>query len=237
VSGFDELLRLQDHDIVIDQITHRQATLPERPALTAATAAVADIDGRIAATRARRDELARDEKRIADEVAIVEAKATDVNDKLYGGTITSPKELQAFQEDYDSLKRRQRELEDHEIEIMEQIEPVEADLTSLDAERATLEAAREAAVAALGAAEAAVGAELAAATGQRDEIVAAVPAEQLQTYDRLRPDFAGIPIARLVGSNCNGCHLTLSAVAIDRIHALPPDALATCEECGRILVR
>ena len=44
------------------------------------------------------------------------------------------------------------------------------------------------------------------------------------------------PIARLVGNNCNGCHLTLSAVAIDRIHALPPDAIATCEECGRILV-
>jgi uncharacterized protein len=237
VSGFDELLRLQDHDIVIDQITHRQATLPERPALTAAIAAVADIDARIATTRARRDELARDEKRLADEVATVETKATDVNDKLYGGTITSPKELQAFQEDYDSLKRRQRELEDHEIEIMEQIEPVEAELGALEAERATLESAREAAAGALAAAETAVGAELEAATGQRDEIAAAVPAEQLATYDKLRPDFAGIPIARLVGSNCNGCHLTLSAVALDRIHALPPDALATCEECGRILVR
>jgi len=237
VSGFDELLRLQDHDIVIDQITHRQATLPERPALTAATAAVADIDARIAATRSRRDELARDEKRIADEVATVEAKAKDVNDKLYGGTITSPKELQAFQEDYDSLKRRQRELEDHEIEVMEQIEPVEAELAGLEAERTTLDAAREAATSALAAAEAAVGAELEEAKGQRDDLVAAVPAEQLATYDRLRPDYAGIPIARLIGSNCNGCHLTLSAVAIDRIHALPPDALATCEECGRILVR
>lgn len=237
MSGFDELLRLQDHDIVIDQITHRQATLPERPALEAATAAVADVDRRIAATSNRRDELARDEKRLADEVAIVEAKATEVNDKLYGGTITSPKELQAFQEDYDSLKRRQRELEDHEIEIMEQIEPVEAELAGLAAERATLDAAREAAAGALAAAESEVGAELDAARGQRDGLVAAVPAEQLATYDRLRPDYAGIPIARLVGSNCNGCHLTLSAVAIDRIHALPPDALATCEECGRILVR
>jgi predicted nucleic acid-binding Zn-ribbon protein len=103
--------------------------------------------------------------------------------------------------------------------------------------RAPPAAPRSPAASALAAAETAVGDELAAATGQRDEIVAAVPAEQLQTYDRLRPDFAGIPIARLVGSNCNGCHLTLSAVALDRIHALPPDALATCEECGRILVR
>ncbi len=237
MSGFDELLRLQDHDIVIDQISHRQASLPERPALAAADAAVAAVDARVAATQAQRDELARDEKRLADEVATVEAKATEVNDKLYGGTITSPKELQAFQEDYDSLKRRQRELEDREIEIMEQIEPVDADLAKLADERAGLAAQRDQAAAALEAAESAVAAELAEAMSQRDDIVAAVPADQLATYDRMRPDYAGTPIARLVGSNCNGCHLTLSAVALDRLHALPPDALATCEECGRILVR
>lgn len=237
MSGFDELLRLQDHDIVIDQITHRQATLPERPALAAATAAVQEIDGRIATVREQRDELARDEKRLADEVAIVEAKAVDVNDKLYGGTITSPKELQAFQEDYDSLKRRQRELEDREIEIMEAIEPVEAELGRLEAERTAREATREEAVTALAAAEDAVGAELAEAQGQRDGIAAAVPDDQLQIYDRLRPDYAGIPIARLVGTNCSGCHLTLSAMALDQIRALPDDALATCDECGRILVR
>lgn len=237
MSGFDELLRLQDHDIVIDQISHRQASLPERPALAAADAAVAAVDARVAATQGRRDELARDEKRLADEVATVEAKATEVNDKLYGGTITSPKELQAFQEDYDSLKRRQRELEDREIEIMEQIEPVDADLAKLADERAGLAAQRDQAAAALEAAESAVAAELAEAMSQRDDIVAAVPADQLATYDRMRPDYAGTPIARLVGSNCNGCHLTLSAVALDRLHALPPDALATCEECGRILVR
>jgi predicted nucleic acid-binding Zn-ribbon protein len=237
VSGFDELLRLQDHDVVIDQISHRLATLPERPALDAAVAALATAERRIAEVRGRRDELARDEKRLADEVATVEAKATEVNGTLYGGTVKAPKELQALQEDYDSLKRRQRELEDREIEIMEQIEPVDAELAGLETERASLEAARESAAGALAAAEASVGAELEEARGQRDELVAAVPADQLEIYDRLRPDYAGIPIARLVGSNCNGCHLTLSAVAIDRIHALPPDAIATCEECGRILVR
>lgn len=237
MSGFDELLRLQDHDIFIGQIEHRQATLPERPALAAASAAVTEIDGRIAETRSRRDELARDEKRLADEVAIVEAKASDVNDKLYGGTITSPKELQAFQEDFESLKRRQRELEDHEIEIMEAIEPVDADLAGLEAERTKLEAVRKEAATALAAAEEQVAAELAQARSERAGLVEAVAPEQLQTYDRLRPDYAGIPIARLVGTNCSGCHLTLSAMALDQIRALPEDALATCDECGRILVR
>jgi predicted nucleic acid-binding Zn-ribbon protein len=120
---------------------------------------------------------------------------------------------------------------------MEAIEPVEADLTRLDAERATLDAARAAASDALTAAEAAVADELAEAKGPRDVIAAAVPAVQVATYDRLRGDYAGIPIARLVGNNCSGCHLTLSAMALDKIRALPEDALATCDECGRLLVR
>ena len=44
------------------------------------------------------------------------------------------------------------------------------------------------------------------------------------------------PVARLVGTNCHGCHLTLSSMALDKIRRLPPDALALCDECGRILI-
>ena len=44
-------------------------------------------------------------------------------------------------------------------------------------------------------------------------------------------------MARLVGTNCGGCHLTLSAVELDRIRHQPGDAVVLCEECGRLLVR
>ena len=44
-------------------------------------------------------------------------------------------------------------------------------------------------------------------------------------------------VAKLEGSSCRGCHLQLSAVEVERIRKLAPDAMAHCEECGRILVR
>ena len=44
-------------------------------------------------------------------------------------------------------------------------------------------------------------------------------------------------MARLVGTNCGGCHLTLSAVELDRIRHAPPDEMVFCGECGRLLVR
>jgi predicted nucleic acid-binding Zn-ribbon protein len=45
-----------------------------------------------------------------------------------------------------------------------------------------------------------------------------------------------VAVARLVGNHCDGCHLTLPAMELDRIRHLPEDELVTCEQCGRILV-
>jgi predicted nucleic acid-binding Zn-ribbon protein len=237
MSTFEALLRLQDHDIRIDQLRHKLATLPERAALEANVAARAALEQQSVPVQTRRDELAREQKRIEDVVAGVEAKAADVHRTLYGGGITSPKELQALQADHDSLKRRQNQLEDGVLEIMEATEPVDAELTSLDGRRRTLAAEGDAAEAALAAAVAATEADLARAEDERDGIVAAVPPEQLASYERLRPQFQGIAVARLVGTQCGGCHLSLSAMALESVRRLPPDAVAHCDECGRILVR
>ena len=46
----------------------------------------------------------------------------------------------------------------------------------------------------------------------------------------------GTGAARLIGQHCDGCHLELSAVEVERIRAATPDAVVTCEQCGRILV-
>ena len=236
-TAFDALLHLQEHDTTIEQLEHRFATLPERERLAANGRALVALEHETAELQGQRDAVAREQKRIEDEVAIVEAKAADVHTKLYSGSVTSPKELQALQADFDSLKRRQAELEDHVIEAMEQAEPLDASLEVLVATKATLEAEGRDATVALAEAEASVSADLATAQGERAQIVSDVPEDLLKAYDRLRPQYAGIAVARLVGNNCGGCHLTLSAMALDVIRKLPDDALATCDECGRILIR
>ncbi|MDQ1445435.1 MAG: C4-type zinc ribbon domain, partial [Acidimicrobiaceae bacterium] len=43
--------------------------------------------------------------------------------------------------------------------------------------------------------------------------------------------------AKLVGSNCSGCHLSLPATELDRIRHGSPDQVVFCDQCGRILVR
>jgi predicted nucleic acid-binding Zn-ribbon protein len=237
MSVFEALLRLQEHDTTIDQIEHRLSTLPEREQVETVLKSLAAVQDEEAVIRVRRDEIAREQKRLEDEAALVEAHADDIHKKLYGGTITSPKELQAFQADYDALKRRQTDLEDQVIVQMEAAEPVDAELDAVIAKRSALEAESAAAADALAAAETSTAAELAAAQAARAPIMADVSEAQLTRYEKLRPLYSGIAVAKLVGAQCGGCHLTLSAVALDRIHKLPEDALVECEECGRILVR
>jgi predicted nucleic acid-binding Zn-ribbon protein len=237
MTVFEQLLQVQDHDTHLDQLRHRRETLPERADLVGRRRELAVFDAETEKLQGERDALGREQKRVEDEVASIEGKAGEVDTKLYSGTITSPRELQGFQDDLDALRRRQRQLEDEVLGLMEQIEPRDETLTARAATRAELQADLERVQAALAAAEAEVDGELEAAEHERATAAESIPADLLDRYEHLRKQYDGVAIARLVGTNCGGCHLSLSAVEVDRIRHEPPDVVIHCEECGRLLVR
>lgn len=234
--ALDALLVVQSHDTRLDQIHHHLATLPERAARDAAAASLADLDARVATQAAARDELARDQKRLDDEVESLETKRKGFDTRLYSGTVTNPRELQDLQDEIAALGRRISVLEDRELEIMEQREPVDAGLDALVAQRDEAVAALARAEDLLTVAEAELAAELEAETAVRATAAEAVPDDLLASYGRLRVGLGGVGVARLTGTQCGGCHLTLSAVEASRLHKLPEGEVAHCEECGRILV-
>jgi predicted nucleic acid-binding Zn-ribbon protein len=237
MPSLDQLLVLQEHDTTLEQLAHRRATLPERDRLNAVVSELASVDARRAEVGAQRDEVARTQKRLEDEVAIVEAKATDVHAKLYGGSVTSPRELQALQDDEHSLKRHQTTLEDKVLEQMEAALPLDEDLASLVGRRTELESQREAVTGQITVAEAEIDVRTTEVQRERDALAAELDPALVEQYEQLRHDLGGIAVAPLVGSNCGGCHLTLSAVELDRVRHQPEGTLVFCGECGRLLVR
>ncbi|MCD9622403.1 zinc ribbon domain-containing protein [Rhabdothermincola salaria] len=237
MTSLTALLDLQGCDTGIDQLRHRQRTLPERATLEHLGIERRSVIEGVVDTRAQRDELGREQKRLEDEVAGVEDKVATVDRQLYGGGVTSPKEAQALQAEMESLKRRQGELEDQVLELMEAIEPLDEELARNDVAVAALDVDIAAAEAALAEAEASISAELDDAVTRRAELTSGVPADLLTTYEELRPQFDGVAVARLQGPTCQGCHLSLSATEVDRLRHEPPDAIVRCPECQRILVR
>lgn len=237
MSRWDVLLAVQEHDTTADQIAHRRRTLPARGELEQAMARVTGVEARAAEMEASRTELARGQQRLEDEISLLRDKAKQHDTQLYSGTIANPRDLQALQDEIAALRRRISQLEDQELEVMEQIEPLEAELARLAQERQDVDTEAERLRAAIAEQEVALDAELAGVRAARDEAAAQVEPALLEEYEDLRPRLGGIAIARLVGGSCGGCHLALSAMEVDRIRHLAPEEPARCEECGRLLAR
>jgi predicted nucleic acid-binding Zn-ribbon protein len=237
MSRWETLLAVQGHDTKADQLVHRAETLPARDELVAVADLIATVERNLASVETRRSELARSQQRLEDEVASLTERANQAEKQLYSGAVTAPRELQALQDDVASIRRRIGQIEDDELEIMELTEPVDAERAQLTAEKERLEEESRRITAGLAEAEAEIEAELAVVREQRAEAAAAVPDDLWPEYDRLRAQLGGVAIARLNGSTCQGCHLALPAVEVDRIRKLGVDDPVHCEECGRLLVR
>jgi uncharacterized protein len=237
VPPFDDLLTLQNHDSAADRLRHRRATLPERAELVSRRAAYDDLERRRAEVTERRDAELREEGRLDDEVRNLEAKAKAEDSRMYSGTVSSPRELQAMQADIDQLRRQAAEREDEELEVMVRREALDAEVAELQAAQAALVAEMNTLMAATEKQEAEIDAELAVEEKARAALVPSIPEATMRLYEQIRAGNRGVGAARLVGMNCQACHLALPATEVDRIRHLPPDELARCEHCGAILVR
>jgi len=237
VAALDDLLTLQTHDSAADRLRHRKATLPERAELAARRAAHVELEARRAEVAARRDAELREERRLDDEVRNLEARAKAVDTKMYSGTVSSPKELQAMQADVEMLQRQAREREDEELEVLVRREELDAQIAEIEAAQAAIVAEMETLQAALAEQEREIDAELSVEEAARAELAPNIADSTLRLYEQIRAGNRGVGAARLIGMNCQACHLALPATEVDRIRHLPADALARCEHCGAILVR
>jgi predicted nucleic acid-binding Zn-ribbon protein len=204
--------------------------------LAAIDAQVKAADAELETVRSELASVASKQSQAESELSSCEDRIKSVERRLYGGEVSASRELQALSADAEALRRRASDLEDRVLELLDQREPLDdrvdrlvADLDSAGRRRAGVQAA-------VASAEAELDAEKALVTGPRAQAAARVPPALLASYERLRSRLGGIGVARVVGNHCDGCHLTLSSVELDRIRHLPDDDVATCEQCSRILV-
>jgi len=235
-AELNALLALQDLDTHIDQEVHRKAALPERAELAQLERSLTQLRNARAGVAVAQGEVASRQELAEKELKATEERVALVNTRLYGGTVTASRELQALAADVDGLRKRVSDLEDRALALMDEREPFDEQVSQLDAQIALLEDRQGALAHSLSESEADVDAALARLNAERPALAGAVPSSLLPTYDRLRSRLGGVAVARLTGGRCDGCHLALPAVELDRIRHHDVGALEYCEQCGRILV-
>ena len=182
-------------------------------------------------------DLAREQAKFEREIEQVRARKERDEGRLASGSISIAKQLQDLEHEVATLARRQSDLEDSELEVMERAETAQAGLGDLTAQREQHLAARTEAEAARDAAFVAIDAELEKATTARAELAASLPADLLALYDGLRASEGGVGAGEIARGRCGGCHLDLMNNEKSVIRAAPVDEVLLHEECGRIMVR
>ena len=230
------LLALQDLDTHIDQEEHRKAVLPQRAELAQLERALAQVTEARLSLAGSLAEVASRQEMAEKELKATEDRVSQVNARLYGGTVSASRELQAMAADVEGLKKRISDLEDRALTLMDEREPLDAELAQLDEQLDVLGERGEALRAGLAQAEAEVDTVLSGLRSQRPTAEAAVSPALLPIYRRLRDRLGGVAVSRLVGGRCDGCHLALPAVELDRIRHHDAGAVEYCDQCGRVLV-
>ena len=229
------LLDLQAIDTALAQLAHRRRSLPQRAELEALARELSALEDERVRAQVAVDDLDRDIARLEKDVDQVRARKSKDEARLAAGSGPA-RELEALQHELVSLNRRQSDLEDAELELMEQRETAQGVLDGIERRmaeardrRATTEQRRDDSLAE-------IAKEEEFKRTARQPLANDLPADLVKLYDKIRED-TGLGAALLTAGRCGGCRLELSGADLARIRKAEADDVVRCEECRRIMVR
>jgi predicted nucleic acid-binding Zn-ribbon protein len=225
-----DLHRFQELDL---EIQAKQAVLADVEARLVETAELDEARREAEEQRQLLREGQKNQRKAEWAVDEVRAKIRPLEEKLYGGAVKNPKELMGLQQDVDSLKGRQRELEDRTLEAMSAVEEAERALREAEGRLAEVEARWRS--------------ERESLRQQRDDLQrelreleeswsrqrATIDAEAMRRYEALRAAHQGRAVAKVERGICQGCRITLPMHVLQM--ARRGNHLVQCTSCERIL--
>lgn len=231
------LLDVQALDTRLTQLDHKASHLPQAQELAAAKARAARLRDEVVAAETIASDLEAEQRKADADVEQVRERAKRDQQLLDSGSIGDPKQLQSIQAELESLGRRQSDLEDIELEIMERVDGARKAVDVLTADRAAVDSEVAELSAQVQAELDEIAAERARVMAERTEAQQGIPGDLIALYDKIRADHGGVGAAPLYRGRCEGCRLELPPTEINAIREAPADEVLRCDECRRILVR
>ena len=214
-------LELESNERALQQVTSQLGESQE----------VVRARNKLASERQRLEELKRQQHSLEWEIDDIATKLTATEDKLYSGSIGSPKELANLQHEVDGLKTRRSQLEDKALDIMEQVELATASVATISSQLKTVEAEWQSQQQQLSADMEQLKAVLSNLKHKRQTLSAEIDPGAVELYHELK-EKKGTAVAKVEQGICRGCRISLSATELQRARS---GSLMQCSSCGRIL--
>ena len=194
MPAVQELIRLQSADAELDSLRARRAGLlkliGDDSSLGSIRVELQELTTSLVQVRARQRELDA-------LISGFDPQIQSVEQKLYGGTITSARELTDLQAELAMFRRQQGEQEDALLALLEELEPIEIDFHRATEVMTTSQTNWEEEQTSLNSELAQLESEMEQITEKREFSARLVPDSELALYERLRPNHGGVAVASM----------------------------------------
>ncbi|MFC4244450.1 zinc ribbon domain-containing protein [Gryllotalpicola reticulitermitis] len=229
-----ELLRLQEHDNHLTRIAHSTKNLAQDKQLAELRPQAEQLRARLVEATGRAEDARAEQTRFEADLAIVAQRLQRDNERLRASA--SGKDIAALEGEIESLRRRQRTLEDAELEVMERLEQAEGEIARIRAEQEQLQASVDSLTTARTDEVARLERQRDDARADRMVVAQGIPEDLLAVYERQRTRY-GIGAAAVRGGVNLGSNLTLAPNDLVAVRNSAPDDVIIDGESGAILVR
>jgi len=229
-ESFQHLWALQQLDNELRTLNEKLSQIPSR---------VTDLKKAAAAIKAELDQAKTDiiEHKKQYKLSEVELKATEEKVAGYSVQLYSAKtneQYKAFLKEIETQKKLKNSIEDRMITLMEETEALDRKVKENEKNGAELDAETTRKVEMLENEKQELEAAIATRQQQREATAAAIPADLLKRYERVRASKGGIAVATVRKERCSGCMSPIPAQRVLEVDR--QDRLYLCEACGRILI-
>jgi predicted nucleic acid-binding Zn-ribbon protein len=230
------LIELQLIDSQITQARAKLNGLPEIEQITAIRARMENTAVELNVVETELADVAIELRRSELDVEQVDDRIKKDENRLNSGTGT-PKELEQFQHELVTLAKRKSDLEDSELEILMKHDGVKFRVDELLNDQVGLKQLELELNVRLENAKTDIDKTLLELAVSRSVLLPKIDTTLVGLYEKIRQSAYGVGAALLIGNKCDGCHLAINAIELERIKGLEMDEIIRCEECRRILVR
>ncbi|SEE00766.1 zinc ribbon domain-containing protein [Ruania alba] len=230
------LLDVQALDTRLAQLAHQRKAHPTLTTLAELTGRAEDLGRAKTATDTLVSDIRRELRKAEADVEQVELRAARDRQRLESGA-GSAKDMQALSHELETLAKRQSDLEEVELEVMERLEAAERDAAAIDEQLDALEADTTRVESERDTAFADLDAEIADVTHKRAVAAEGIDATLMALYERVRTQSGGLAAVALQGEATVGVQLSLSLTEKAAIAAAAEDEVIRSEDYGYILVR
>ncbi len=230
----EDFARLYELQMVDRAIAQRRKVIEEIDDGSAAAAQLAADEEKLEELEEQLRQKESRMRKLELDLEGVEAEKQEKTDRAYGGTVSDPKELSALEKKIAELERNIHRHEDMMLELLEEIEELEAQVMAQRQKVEGLRAKHEKIVKNFEETTVQANEEIEEFEKRREELVEALPAQLLSPYESLRPREDGVAVSVLRNGTCAECNVAVPRTRWPMVER--GTSIVKCENCRRILV-